>query len=86
KKAKWFQSLEDEVIEHKRTRTIKRIYQRAERNNMSLKATLTEIKLDQKLREWILLKEGKGAHEFGKIRRKYGKERRTLIVEHWTKA
>ncbi|CAG8822227.1 17257_t:CDS:1, partial [Racocetra fulgida] len=47
----------DEIIKHKRTRTIKRKYQRAEKNNMSLKATLTEIKSDQKLREWILLEE-----------------------------
>ena len=85
KKAKWFQKLEEEVIEYKRTRQIKRKYQREGRNNMSLRATLTEIKSDQRFKEWILLEEGKGALEFGKIRRKYGKERRTLVIEHWTR-
>ena len=52
---------------------------------MSIRATLTEVKLDQRLKEWIILEEGKGVLEFGRIRRKYGKERRTYNIEHWAR-
>src|SRR5690242_4862000 len=85
KKAKWFQKLEKEVIEHRRTKKIKEKYQKEERNNMSIRATLTEVKSDQRLKEWIILEEGKGVLEFGRIRRKYSKERRTYNIEHWAR-
>src|SRR5690242_19718743 len=85
KKAKWFQKLEEEVIKHRRTRKIKEKYQKEGRNNMSIRATLTEVKSDQRLKKWIILKEGKGVLEFRRIKRKYGKERRTYNIEHWAR-
>ncbi|CAG8684944.1 32254_t:CDS:2 [Gigaspora margarita] len=81
KKAKWFSSIEDVLLQNSKNREIKEIYQTLSSNILVLLMPLIPILTDKRKKEWVLIDKENNELETKKIVRKYN---RKIFTEHWS--
>lgn len=84
KKAKWFQLIEEKVIEEKDSRLIKKDYRLNTSSSWALQTIPDLIEADKRKKEWILVKKTKeNIDNSPEVRRILDKSKKKILTEHW---
>src|SRR5260363_298595 len=81
KKAKWFSSIEDVLLQNQKNREIKEIYQTSGPNILAPSMLLIPISTDKRKKEWVLIDKKNDELETRKIVKKCN---RKILTEHWS--
>ncbi|CAG8755510.1 33792_t:CDS:2 [Gigaspora margarita] len=81
KKAKWFLSIEDVLLQNPKNREIKEIYQTSGPNILAPSMPLIPISTDKRKKKWVLIDKKNNELETRKIVKKCN---RKILTEHWS--